>query len=189
MSESLERAHETIEEHASHSDPRARNVAVLVSALAAALALTEVGAKATQTAYLTPHVALSNDWAFYQAKNLRAVMRTSEAEMLASLPNAAEPAIQARIKNAQDNAARMHDDPAAGDGMKQLAEQAKEEATSRDEAFHRYHLYEYAGGALEIAIVLASVSIVTKIRPLTLAAGVIGAVAALGSLGVAVNLF
>ena len=83
----------------------------------------------------------------------------------------------------------MHDDPAAGDGMKQLAEQAKEEATSRDEAFHRYHLYEYAGGALEIAIVLASVSIVTKIRPLTLAAGVIGAVAALGSLGVAVNLF
>ncbi len=153
----MERAHETIEEHGHHSDPWARGVAVLVSFLAAALAMTEIGGKAAQTAYLTHHVALSNDWAFYQAKNLRSVVRTSEADLLTSLPNAQDPAIQSRIKQAQEYSARMRDDPEGGEGMKQLAITAKQQEVERDEAAHRYHNYEYAVGALEIAIVLASV--------------------------------
>jgi hypothetical protein len=189
VSESLERAHEAIEEHAHHPDPWARGVAVLVSVLAAALAITEIGGKAAQTAYLTHHVALSNDWAFYQAKNLRAVVRTSEADVLASLPNAQDPAIQARIKEAHDYNARMRDDPEGGEGMKQLAITAKQQENERDEAAHRYHSYEYSVGALEIAIVLASVSIVTRMRPLTIGAGVIGAIAAAAAAGVATNLF
>ncbi len=188
MSESMERAHETIEEHTSHADPWARGVAVLVSILAAVLALADIGGKASQTAYLTHHVALSNNWAFYQAKNLRAMVRTSEADMLASLPNAADPAIQARIKDAKDYVARMHDDPKAGNGMKQLAEAANEEQIARDAAGHSYHSYEYAVGALEIAIVLASVSVITRMRPLTYTAATIGAIAALGTLGVATHL-
>ena len=189
MSESMERAHETIEEHAHHSEPRARGVAILVSVLAAVLALSDIGGKAAQTAYLTHHVALSNDWAFYQAKNLRAVMRASEAATLASLPNAADPAIQARIKEANDYAARMHDDPEGGQGMKQLAVTAHTEEAERDEAGHRYHGYEFAVGALEIAIVLASVSVVTRVRALAIGAAAIGAAATVGSLGIAVNLF
>lgn len=187
MSELTERAHETIEEHG-HSDSWARGVAVLVSVLAAALALTEIGGKAAQNAYLTDHVELSNNWAFYQAKNLRAVVRTSEADLLASLPNAADPAVQARIKEAQDYVVRMRDDPAGGEGMKQLAVTAKQQEERRDEALHRYHSYEYAVGALEIAIVLASVSVVTRMRPLTIGAGCIGAAAAAGALGIALNL-
>jgi hypothetical protein len=188
MSESMERAHETIEEHAHHSDPWARGVAILVSILAAVLALSEIGGKAAQNAYLTHHVALSNDWAFYQAKNLRSVMRTSEADLLASLPNATDPAIQARIKDAQEYTARMRDDPKGGEGMKQLAVKAQAEEVDRDTAEHRYHNYEYAVGALEIAIVLASVSIVTRMRALTFGAGAIGALAAAGALAVAMHL-
>jgi hypothetical protein len=189
MGESMERAHETIEEHAPHGDPWARRVAMLISLLAAALAITQVGGKAAQNAYLTYHVSLSNDWAFYQARNVRAVVRTSEADLLASLPNAADPSIQARIKDARDNAARMHDDPQGGEGMKQLQLKAKQEEADRDHAEHRYHSFEYAVGALEIAIVLASVSIITGMRPLTIGAALIGAAAAAVSLGVATNLF
>jgi hypothetical protein len=189
VSESLERAQEAIEEHASHSDPWARRVAVLVSLLAAALALEGIGAKSSQNSYLTHHIALSNDWAFYQAKNLRAVVRTSEADVLASLPNAEDPAIQARIKEAKEYSERMRDDPKGGDGMKQLAATAKEEEAARDEAWHRYHSFEYAVGALEIAIVLASVSVITRIRSLTFGAAAIGAIAAVASLGIATNLF
>jgi hypothetical protein len=188
MSEAVEHAHETIHEHAHQSDPWARGVAILVSILAAVLALSEIGGKAAQNAYLTHHVALSNDWAFYQAKNLRSVVRTSEADLLASLPNATDPAIQARIKDARDYSARMRDDPRGGEGMKQLAVTAKAEESDRDQAEHRYHNYEYAVGALEIAIVLASVSVVTRMRPLAIGAGVIGALSALGSLAVALHL-
>jgi hypothetical protein len=188
VSESMERAHETIEEHSRHGDPWARSVAVLVALLAAVLAMTEIGSKSTQTAYLTHHVTLSNDWAFYQAKNLRAIVRTSEADILASLPNAQDPTIQTRIKEAHDYSARMRDDPEGGEGMRQLAESAKREESERNEALHRYHNYEYAVGALEIGIVLASVSILTRMRALTIAAAVIGALAALAALGVATNL-
>jgi hypothetical protein len=189
VSEPLERAQETIDEHGNHAEPFTRGVALLVSILAAVLALTEIGGKSAQNAYLTHHVALSNDWAFFQAKNVRSVVRTSEAEVLASLPNAQDPAIQARIKEAQDYSARMRDDPQAGDGMKQLQAMAREKEHLRDEAFHRYHNFEYAVGALEIAIVLASVSVITKMRALTIAAAVIGAGAAAMSLGVVSNLF
>ena len=189
MSESMERAHETIEGHAPHADPWARRVAMLVALLAAVLAVTEIGGKQAQNAYLTHHVSLSNDWAFFQARNVRAVVRTSEADLLASLPNTADPAIQARIKDARDNAARLRDDPQGGEGMKQLALQARQEEAARDHAEHRYHSFEYAVGALEIAIVLASVSVITGMRPLTIGAAVIGAAAAAASLGVAANLF
>jgi Domain of unknown function (DUF4337) len=188
MSESLERAHETIEEHGGHADPWARRVAILVSFLAAALALTEIGGKAAQNAYLTHHVALSNDWAFFQAKNLRAVVRTSEADLLASLPSAQDPAVQARIKEAHDYAARMRDEPGR-DGMKQLEAMAHQEETERDTAERRYHGFEYAVGALEIGIVLATVSVVTRMRGLTYAAAAIGAIAAAGAIGVWTNLF
>lgn len=188
MSESFERAHETVEHHGEHSDNWTRGVAVLISFLAAALAMTEIGGKAAQNAYLTYHVALSNDWSFYQAKNLRAVVRNAEAELLASLPNAADSAIQKRITDAQDYSARMRDDPKTNEGMKQLAEQAQHKEVLRDEEMHRYHSYEYAVGALEIAIVLASVSVVTRMRPLTYGAAVIGAAAAGASLCVAFNL-
>jgi hypothetical protein len=184
MSESFERAPETVHEHAHHTDPWARGVAVLVSFLAAALALTGIGEKAAQNAYLTHHIGVSDDWSFYQAKNQRAVIKTSEAEVLESLPNAADPGVQKRAKEARDYAARMRDDPSAGDGMKQLADKAKAREAERDKSFHRYHNFEFAAGALELAIVLASVSVVTGTRALSIGAGVIGALAAFGALAV-----
>lgn len=188
MSEIAEKAHETIHEHADHTDPWARRVAVLVSVLAAALAITGVGAKSTENAYLTHHIAVSDDWAFYQAKNLRSAVRTAEADVLSSLPNAADPAIQGRIKDAKDYVMHAQDDPRTGDGMKQLAEKAHQQEEIRDHAFHQYHLYEYAAGVLEIAIVLSSVSVVTRIRSLAKGAAVIGAAAAVLALCVAANL-
>lgn len=184
----MERAHETIENHAHHSDPSARRVAMLVSALAAVLALTEIGGKAAQNSYLTHHIAVSDDWAFYQARNLRATMRETEIAMLRIQPNAQDPAIQARIKESEEYISRMRDDP-KGVGMKQLANKAREDEAHRDEAAHRYHIYEYSVGGLEIAIVLASVSVITRIQALTIAALAIGVAAAATSLGVATNLF
>jgi hypothetical protein len=186
VSESMERAHETMHgaHHANH-DPWARGVAVMVSVLAASLALAEIGEKQSQNLYLTHHITLSDDWAFYQAKALRAAMRETEVAMLESLP--ATPQIADRIKQAQDYEARMRDDPAGGEGMKQLAEAAKAQEAVRDESFRRYHNYEYTVGALEIAIVLASVSVVTRIRALTIGAGVIGLLACAFGIAVAAH--
>ncbi len=72
--------------------------------------------------------------------------------------------------------------------MQQLEAGATEIQAERDHAFHHYHWYELAVGALQIAIVLASVSVVTRARALTLAAGLIGGGAALLALSVALDL-
>ncbi|HVY15070.1 MAG TPA: DUF4337 family protein [Rhodopila sp.] len=178
MNKLAEEAHETIHEHGGHGDPYAKRVAVLVSALAAALALTEVGAKSTQNEYLKNHIAVSDDYAFYQARNLRALVKDSEANILSRLPGADTASVQADIKADREYADRMRDDPKTGDGMKQLLVHAKELEEAREEAFHHYHIYELAGGALEIAIVLASVAVVTQFGALAIAATGIGGVAA-----------
>ena len=188
MGETYEHAREVVEEHLEHDDTWARGVAVLVSFLAAALALTGIGEKAAQNDYLTQHIAVSDDWALYQAMNQRAAIRTSEVAILQSLPNASDPAVLARIKDAQDYIARMHDDPTGGDGMKQMAEKAKAREAERDEHFHRYHAFEYAAGSLELSIVLASVSVITRVHWLSIGAGVFGGLAAAGSLAVALGL-
>lgn len=180
MVDPVETAHEHIHE-AHHErgdvDPWPRRMAVVVSFLAASLAIAEIGAKSSQTAYLTHHIAVSDTWSFYQAKNLRAALRNAQTSLLESVPGAGEAAVQERIKAARSEEARMRDDPAGGDGMKQLRDKAKHEEEERDHAFHAYHGYEYTSGALEIAIVLASVSVVTRIKALGIAAGAIGLLA------------
>jgi hypothetical protein len=182
MSDSIEHAREGIHEaqhvHALHTDSTARRIAMLIAVLAAALALAEMGEKGAQNEYLTHHIALSDDWAFFQAKNARATVLSAEAGILANLPNAAEPGPQAEIKRAHEGEARLRDDPQGGEGMKQLAERAKGQGAARDQAFHRYHQFELVVGTLQIAIVLASVAVVTRIVALAFGAGAIGAIAA-----------
>lgn len=172
--EQIEKAHAGSGE----ADHWARWMAVAVSCLAAALALVDLGAKASQTAYLTHNITASDTWNAYQAKNLRANVWNAEAIVLQSLPNASDPAIQQRINAAHAEAERMRDEPASGDGMMQLKAKAAAQEYDRDQAFHAYHGFEYTSSALEIAIVLASVSVVTRVRALGVAASGIGILAA-----------
>jgi len=189
MSEAIEHAKEGIEHahHASHEGDRfAPRIAVLIAALAAALALADLAEKGAQNAYLTHHIGVSDDWSFFQAKNVRASIRAAEASILESLPNASDPGVQDRLKAARQSEARLRDEPGA-DGMKQLAERAQHQSELRDHEFHRYHQFELVVGALQIAIVLASVSVVTRVRPLAAAGGLIGALASLYGLAIAAS--
>jgi len=160
-----------------HEDSWPRWMAVAVSFLAASLALADLGAKSSQTAYLTHNITASDTWNAFQAKNLRASLWRSQATLLESLPNVSDSAIQERIRTAQSEAARMLDEPAAGDGMKQLRAKAEAQEEERDHAFHAYHGFEYTSSALEISIVLASVSVVTRVRALGIVASGIGLLA------------
>ncbi len=181
MSETIETAKEGLE-HAYHEaahvpQGHARTIAVLIAALAAVLALAEMGEKSAQNAYLTHHITASDDWNFYQAKNIRSNLYAVQAETLESQPNAADPAIRQRIDAARAQAARLDDDEKSV-GRKQLMAKAKASEQERGHAFHRYHLFEAVVGALQLTIVLASVSVVTRVTSLAVLAGVIGLAAA-----------
>jgi uncharacterized protein DUF4337 len=186
MVDPVETAQDQIgEAHKEHgeTDHWPRVMAVTVSFLAASLALAGLGAKSSQTAYITHNISVSDTWNFYQAKNLRASLRNVEATMLASLPNAGDAALQERINKAQAEEARLRDEPGR-DGMKQLQEKAKALEEEREKAFHSYHGFEHTSSVLEISIVLASVSVVTRVHGLGIAAGVIGLLACLYGLSV-----
>lgn len=169
-----------------HGDSSARRTAILIAVLAAALAIADLWEKSAQSAYLTHHIAVSDNWSFFQAKNVRATVRAVEATLLESLPST--PATLDRVKSAREQEARLRDDPQGGDGMKQLVEHAREQTELRDHAFHRYHQFEVVVGGLQIAIVLASVSIVTRFVLLAYGGGLLGAVAALYGLMVAIGI-
>jgi hypothetical protein len=192
MSDSLETAKQAIEgaeeTEAERKDGSARNVAVLIAALAATLALAEMGEKAAQNDYLTHHIQASDDWNFYQAKTIRSNFYSLQAETLESLPTAADPAVRKRIDAALAQSKRLDDDEQTL-GRKQLMEKAHASERDRDRAFHRFHLFEAVVGVLEIAIVLASVSVVTRVRQLALGAAVLGGAAALFGLAEALGAF
>jgi hypothetical protein len=172
MSETIETAREHLE-HAAHGDGSARKIAVLVAVLAAALAVTEMHEKAAQNSYLSHHIQASDDWAFYQTKTIRMNMYTLFADTWAATPG-----IDAqKIADARARAARLDDDPTEPGGRKQLTEKARASEAAREHAFHRFHSLELAVGGLQIAIVLASVSVVTRVTSLAIGAAVLGAAA------------
>ena len=177
--EAMERAHEA---HTEHGDTAARWVAVLVALFATALALADVGEKASQTAFLMNHISVSDDYAYYQAKNQRVTTLETMVAVLESLPDAAGAAVQGRIAEAHKAQATIKDDPASGKGMKQLLAQAARHERAAEHSLHREHAFAGVAGALQISILLASVSIVTRARALTWGAGVLGGLAILAGL-------
>ena len=162
MSDEFEQAHERLE-HATEghegSHPH-RVAAIIIAIMAAFLALTEFAEKDAQTSYLANHILASDTWAQYQAKSIRRTVLSAEADILASDPKAAnDSAIQSRIAAAKARAARMQSEPGA-DGMEQLAQRAHAVEHERDHELHRKNTLEIASGGLQIAIVLASISVV-----------------------------
>ena len=162
MSDEFEQAHERLE-HASerHEGSRHnRRAAIIIAVMAAFLALTEFAEKDAQTSYLANHILASDTWAQYQAKSIRMTVLNAEADTLQSDAKAStDPEIQRRIAAARSRAARMESEPGA-DGMKQLMERAHAVEQERDHELHRKDILEIASGGLQIAIVLASISVV-----------------------------
>src|ERR1700735_1268921 len=171
MSDEFEHAQEHLE-HAAHEHGGAHTrAAILIGIMAAALALTEFAAKDAQTSFLTNHIASSDTWAQYQAKSIRRTVLSSEAELLESLSTTTDPVIKKRIADALANADRMRSEPGA-DGMEQLSEKARAQEHLRDHQMHRTHMLEIAGGGPQIAIVLASISVVIDL-PLFMVASIV----------------
>jgi hypothetical protein len=189
MSTEFEHAHEELE-HAAHGHRGTSHTrpAVIIGIMAAALALTEFAAKDAQTNYLTNHIAASDTWAQYQAKSVRRTVLSSEAELLESLSTTSDPVIKKRIADARANADRMGSEPGA-DGMEQLSEKAHAQEEVRDHELHRTHTLEIASGGLQIAIVLASISVVIDLPLFMIASIALGVVSVVYGLLGGLSLF
>ena len=166
-----------------HIDASNKNVAMLIAILALVLAISETLGKGAQTTALNINIEAANLWNFFQAKTIRGtVLKTAAEELELSLATAgpeAKQAIEKRVSDWKKNVARYDSEPETGEGRKELAARAKAAESKRDRSLAAYHHFELASAAVQIAIVLASATVITGAGWLTfvsLGLGVIGIV-------------
>ena len=169
---------------ADHGGPENKRIALLIAVLALVLAFAETLGKSAQTAAIDKNIEASNLWSFFQAKTIRmTVVRTAaEAAELeldeVRLPKTKEAIIQ-RAAAWRKTAERYDSEPDTREGRKELAARAKDAEKVRDRSLAAYHHYETASAAVQIAIVLASASIVTAMMVLawiSVGLGVVGGI-------------
>jgi len=151
-----------------------KGVALLISILALVLAFSETLGKSAQTAGIAYNIEASNLWAFFQAKTIRQTVLRTAAEELSTVSDSEKSKKQ--VERWRETAQRYQNEPDTGEGRDQLAARAKDAEKKRDRSMAAYHHYEMASAAVQIAIVLASASIITTMPALVWLAGGLGAV-------------
>ena len=180
MPEAHEAAHDAAEQVEGHLiEGSNKRIALLIAVLALCLAFSETLGKSSQTSAISENVRSSDLWAFFQAKTIRMTqLRVAADAMAIDTLAATDPALKAaqqkQIDDWRKTADRYDSDPSSGEGRKELAEKAKKAEEKRDHALARYHNFEIASAAFQIAIVLASATVITGMIALTYLAGLLG---------------
>ena len=173
-------AHESMEQadHAKEASEENKKIAILIAVIALCLALSETLGKGAQTESISKNVEASNLWAFFQAKTIRRTTVQTAAEHAklgigTATDDATKAAVQKQIDDWQKTAARYRSEPSTHEGSEELAERAKRAEEERDVATEKYHHFELASAAFQIAIVLASATIITGMIWLAWISGVL----------------
>ncbi len=166
--------------------------ALLIAILAMLLAITGVGGSNAAEDAIYNNVLASDTWAFFQAKNSRQTdyeiaadewrLRLLEEGDGISAEMRAE--IEALIDDYESTIARYEsepdpDDPTnplKGEGKRELFTQAQAYEQARDDALAQDTSFDLAEAMFQIAIVLASVAILSRIRWLLFGAVAVGIV-------------
>lgn len=129
-----------------------KRAAITVTLFAALLAINTLIGGSNSSKILTNTIASNNQWAWYQAKNVRSVIY--------------------EVSNRPDDAKRMKAD------MEEISTKAKALEAERDVAKAKSPYFTYAGSLLQIGIVLSTAAILAVAMPLfwaSVATGAIGA--------------
>jgi hypothetical protein len=172
--------------HAEHDDTshdaqtaaherNSRMAALLVAVLAAALAVTEQGAKHAEIRVEESSIFAADAWAQYQAKSTRSTMSKEFASLIgvmdirdAELTDRRKELLD-ELKQAQE---RFENDPQ--DGKYVVAKRARAFEVQRELALEQTHSYHNGAAAMELGIVLATASAIIRAKLLILMALGIG---------------
>lgn len=151
-----------------NTDNRTRWIGVYIAALAVMLSTaTMIGQNAEKDA-AKANLDATNTWAFFQAKNIRREQYRVALESMRlrlaenpEMPAEAKAMIEAGIAKYDKNIALYTSDKKRNEGLDELWVRAKELEKKRDDILSRAPYFDYGQAFLQIAIVLASVAIVT----------------------------
>lgn len=169
---------------------RDKLIGVYIGILAVMLAICSMGGNNAQTDATHRNIEAANTWSFFQAKNLRrneVRLQIDTLELrLATDPALTEDArqkITAKVTEYRATEKRLTSEPDKKEGLDELFVRGKELEAQRDLAFKRGPYFDYGGAFLQIAIVLASVAIISGGNFLLFASFLVGALGAIATLG------
>lgn len=180
MNDAMDRALEMISDQQQAQEQFRIRGGFLIAGLAVVLAIaTLLGNNADQDV-IQYSILTADTYSFFQAKNVRQTMyKLQQDELKLRLNDPALPAeeketVQSLADNYGKTVARYDSEPdptdpnnpLKGEGKKELLARAQFLEAQRDQAMERGNNYDYASVLLQIAIVVASASIIVVSRPL-----------------------
>lgn len=143
-------AEEEVHEHAEHArHPFDKKVAASMAAIAAALAVVAVFGQLSNTEEIIGQQKASEQWAYYQAKNIRRYVSEVAHDTLAAQ----------KSDKAEDYTQKAKQYRKEADDIQEKAKEFEDESKAASHKAHRLHFGEIF---LEIALVFASLAILTK---------------------------
>jgi len=164
-----------IEEHA--ADRFTKVVAMTTALYAVLLAVTSLGGNNASKEMMMAQQQASDQWAFYQAKAIREHIDGTQKVVLSTrLADELSPPARQKVEQAvaqlEQGEARYRDE------KKAIEAKAKELEAERDHNAAKDPFFDYAEVLLQISIVLSSIAILSKARPVffvSLATATLGA--------------
>lgn len=155
---------------ASEQSPRTRDrwIGVYIGVLAVILAICAMGGGNAAKDANRSNVEATNIWGFFQAKNLRRHTLRLQVDALelqlandAALSESARDAIRAKIESYRALDKELTSNPETNEGLDELFHRGKALEAERDIAASKDPYFDYGQALLQIAIVLASISIIS----------------------------
>ena len=151
--------HEVLEEHAHHHDddePWTLPVAITISILAVLVAMATLMGHRSSIEVVLLQTQASDQWAFYQAKNIRLHEMQSVADMLGVLALADKEKAEALREKYRKDTERYEKD------KEQISEKAKEFESERAVVSRREDRFDAGEVILEIALIICSLTLLTR---------------------------
>ena len=173
-------------------DPRQRDklIGVYIGILAVILAICGMGGGNASKDVMLKNIEAANTWAFFQAKNARRQSLRIEADnleiMLATtpdMPDAVKQNINSKILDYRAQAQKLTTDPEKQEGHDALWTKGKSLEAVRDDALTRDPYFDYGQALLQIAIVLASIAIISGGNALLIGSTILGAFGLIATIG------
>ncbi len=176
----------TNNERSSADRERDRWLAVFIGVLAVLLAVCSMGGDNAAKEATLKNIEVTNTWAFFQAKNLRRQIVRSQIEnfelAIISTPGIdpqSKASLEKTIATYKAYEQRLTSDPKSGEGLDELFVKAKDIEAVRDTALKQDPYFDYGQALLQIAIVVASVAIISGGGALVVLSAILGGIGTL----------
>jgi len=153
---------------AERTGTRDRWIAVYIGTLSVILAICALGGDNAAKDASSKNIEAANTWAWFQAKNMRRDalrLQIAELELLLAtqpdLSDSARTAVLDKIASYRRQEGLLTSEPDTGEGLDELYLRGKMLEAERDRARQQDPYYDHGQALLQIAIVLASVAIVS----------------------------